>query len=323
MTRTVTLQTFLETVVLDRVSESYTRRLDIGLPKTVPNGGYVASVMLSAAKAHFNGPLEYLHQPDVIIIHLEYVRRTSPGPAIIKIRSVKLGSAISIIHLSLSQGSRNEVEGYTAHTNLSAQNGLTLPVASSLSPHPLPANLKDLAETGEDQNWALDPRPPFIEFRHAAQHLAFYHPRHGQIGPHNNFPKPILGVVDQWIQFCPGGVSESFTTESLGFVVDMFPLIVEQFFNHDGQSPRRQTRWYPTMIMNLDIKKAFPLEGFRWLFVRARATQILKGKMDLQVTVLDETGDLVALASHVNLIVDAERNLAKRTHQRNISGGKI
>ena len=39
---------------------------------------------------------------------------------------------------------------------------------------------------------------------------------------------------------------------------------------------------------------------------------IKNGRMDLEVVVLDEEGDIVALSQHVALIVGAERNLADR-----------
>ena len=64
--------------------------------------------------------------------------------------------------------------------------------------------------------------------------------------------------------------------------------------------------------MNLDIKKSLPTEGVEWLFLRTMARKIHNGRLDLQVTILDEEGDLVALASHINMVLPASRNLAKR-----------
>ena len=59
--------------------------------------------------------------------------------------------------------------------------------------------------------------------------------------------------------------------------------------------------------MGLEIKKLLPAEGVRWLFVRARAEQIRKGRMDVEVVILDEGMDLVALSQHV-CFVDIARN---------------
>lgn len=74
-----------------------------------------------------------------------------------------------------------------------------------------------------------------------------------------------------------------------------------------------QGLWYPTLMLNLEIKKALPPTGAEWLFVRMRARQIRNGRMDLQVTILDEAGELVALSSHVAMVLSAARNTGGRT----------
>lgn len=66
------------------------------------------------------------------------------------------------------------------------------------------------------------------------------------------------------------------------------------------------------------MKKALPMEGVKWLFIRVRAKQIKNGRYDLEVILMDEHNDLVALSHHVCLAVPAARNLAKR----NRSGGQ-
>lgn len=66
--------------------------------------------------------------------------------------------------------------------------------------------------------------------------------------------------------------------------------------------------WFPTLVLNIEFKKLLPPEGVEWLFVRVRPKQIRNGRMDLEVVVLDEEGDIVALSWHVALIVGGERN---------------
>ena len=53
-----------------------------------------------------------------------------------------------------------------------------------------------------------------------------------------------------------------------------------------------------------------------WLFSRVRAKKIENGRMDLEVEVRDEGGEVVVLSQHVALIVGAERNMSGR-------GGKL
>ncbi len=70
--------------------------------------------------------------------------------------------------------------------------------------------------------------------------------------------------------------------------------------------------WYPTILLNLEIKKALPPEGAEWLFVRVRSKVIKNGRMDLDIMVMDESGDVVALSQHVALVLSAERNMNRR-----------
>ena len=72
------------------------------------------------------------------------------------------------------------------------------------------------------------------------------------------------------------------------------------------------------MLLNIDFKKELPEEGVEWLFVRVQAKQIKNGRMDLDVVIIDEEGDIVALSQHVALVLSAERNIAARK-----SGSKI
>ena len=129
-------------------------------------------------------------------------------------------------------------------------------------------------------------------------------------------------ILDQWVRFAPGGKAGKWTNDGLGFVVDMFPQIVESYvnaergetdlqespLNHKGEP--RPKFWYPTLALNLDVKKLLPPEGADWLFVRVQAYVIKNGRLDLNIVVQDAEGDVVAQSSHCSLVMDAGRNTA-------------
>ena len=152
---------------------------------------------------------------------------------------------------------------------------------------------------------------PYASFRKASLNVHFYLPRKGQ---------SEKSFADEWLRF-PNG--ERFTMESLGYVADTWPQIVEAYRGGDGYFPgmekpagnRLPIFWYPTLLLNLEIKKVLPPEGVEWLFVRVSAKQIKNGRLDLEVVILDEGGDIVALSQHVTLVVGNERNRAERRHQ--------
>jgi acyl-CoA thioesterase FadM len=88
------------------------------------------------------------------------------------------------------------------------------------------------------------------------------------------------------------------------------PYDIDSAEANKNHSPAKY--WYPTLLLNLDIKKPLPEEGVEWLFVRVESKVIKNGRMDLEVVIMDENGEVVALSQHVAFAVSAERNLAER-----------
>jgi hypothetical protein len=239
---------------------------------------------------------------------LDFLRRTSSGPAVFTVKDVKLGRQTSVIHVSLSQGSREEVVGFITNSNMHSETGLTLDTKYKLEPPSPAVNLVALKEN-RDELWGRQGDMPFASFRKAGQKVYFHFPKTGQ---------PTKAIADEWLCFRNG---EKFTNASLGFFCDMFPMPVEAFFTdkniYDVTTPKEfKTRaakfWYPTLLLNLDIKKPLPEEGVEWLFGRVLAKQIKNGRTDLEVIICDEMGEVVALSHHVTLILPAERNTASR-----------
>ena len=299
---------------------------------SVPHGGIVTSIVLAAVKLHFETTLSSYNQPHTINLHLEFLRRTSVGPATMTVQNVKLGRRTSTVHVILTQSPSQSdngsttpttcVVGYLTQSNLFAETGVSLSTRWTLYPPPPPLSSAAKLRQGDDPNWALQKKKPFPKFRKAAQHVDTFLPRGKQAGE---------AGVDQWLCFSKPG--ERFTQESLGYVADTFPQIVEHCFTaaevranlsnnaEDTESSSQETLaqqtkqvatfWYPTLLLNLDIKKTLRSEGAEFLFVRVRSKKINRGRMDIELVILDEDGDLVASSTHVVLILDTERNLKR------------
>lgn len=260
----------------------------------VPNGGYVTGCILEAVKTHFSTALSKQNQPHTIALHVEFLRRTRAGPATFKIEDVKLGRQTSVVHVSMEQDSRQEVVAYATNSNIEAETGLTFDTQYKLSPPVPPVDLAKL-EQDTDPNWVRQPEMPFAKFRKATAKVNFHFPRAGQAA---------LNTADEWLCWSDGS---NFTNTSVGFVADMFPQIVESY-KHQDQGPF----WYPTLLLNLDIKKSLPPEGVKWLQIRVQMKRIQNGRMDLEVFVYDGQGELIALSHHVGFVMDAARNTAAR-----------
>ncbi|OTA22056.1 hypothetical protein BTJ68_14965 [Hortaea werneckii EXF-2000] len=246
---------------------------------TVPHGGYVTATFQQVVRKHFETTLRKQQQPHTITLHLDFLRRTQLGPATFKVVDKKLGRQTSILHVTLTQEDREEVVGYITNSNIEKEDGASFPTGWNITPH--------------------------------------RHPK----GQHE------FSIVDMWT--CLKEPSSRFTNESLGFVADMFPQIIEnhtlgfdcysvEFERQNSKEEQKKlmkgkaTMWYPTLLLNLDVKKALPAEGVKFLFVRVQSKMIKNGRYDLEIIIKDAGGDLVALSHHVVLAVSAERNTAAR-----------
>lgn len=298
---------------------------------TVPNGGYTTTAFMLVASKHMQTTHSKRKQHNVVNLHLEFMRRTAVGKAYFTVRDVKMGSRISNLHLTLSQKDDNsgkmvdEVEGYLTMSDMSAEDGLSLVTEYHIHPEPLRVNLSELLQN-RDQNYIRRGRDPFADFRRAGKNMIMHLIRPERRPKH--FPK---AMIDQWVLFRPLGREGKHTNDALGFIVDVFPQIIESYVNPDleeatlgqdlskdeaselikNQKQPHAKFWYPTLSLNLDVKKLLPKEGVEWLFVRVQAKKISKGRFDLQVEVYDESNDLVALSTHSSLVVDSSRNTTR------------
>ncbi|OTA98023.1 hypothetical protein M426DRAFT_326309 [Hypoxylon sp. CI-4A] len=268
---------------------------------SVPHGGVVTSVFLRVAAVHFQSTLAAQNQPHTITLHVEFLRRTQEGPATLTVRDVKLGRQASTIHITLSQDGREEVVGYLTHSNLETEAGLSLKTRWSLHPPP-PSTPVDFGAliAGEDPHWVELTDKPFPKFRKVTHRARTFLPREGQRVP---------GIVDEWLRLDSG---EPFTNESVGFASDFFSSVVADLWRKENVNIPIPAFWFPTLLLNIDFKKSLPPQGVDWLFVRVQTKSVKNGRMDLDVVILDEVGEIVALSHHVALIVGAERNLAAR-----------
>jgi acyl-coenzyme A thioesterase PaaI-like protein len=288
---------------------------------TVPHGGVVTSVLQSVAKQHFLTTLRAQNQPDCITLHADFVQRTSAGLAIVTVKDVKLGRQTSTVQVTLTQDGRNEVIAVLTHANLALESGISLPTSWSLDPAPPPADLEKLAAHGTDGTWTVfTPGGPNPNFRKAALQVDIYNYKGSRVQ---------RGMMDQWIKFKSG---EPFTNTCLGLLSDMFPQMVESYKGDQealegaGVSERQlSTHWYPTLALNVDVKRSLPKEGAKWMFVRIQSKMIHNGRKDLEVIIMDEHGEIIALSHHVAMILSASRNLAKRGEGRKdgVDGSKL
>lgn len=286
--------------------------------------------MLAAARVH----LASRDQLDTLTAHFEYPGRTAPGPAVVVVEDVKLGRQVSTLHLTLWQGgllsaspwiapavSRRTVLAYTTHTNQRTFGGISLPTGYEASPlaelAPLP-NFGALSTRNADDTWEESTVPASGHFN-SIRNWRFYVPRGDPLTP---------GFIDLWMRRSNG---ERITQGALPYVVDSFPYNLHMLLaapelrkllstprekdpraeEMHQRSEQRANLWFPTVVMNLEVKAALPEEGVEWLALRVTSKQIKDGKFDIDVMVRDVDGEILALSQHVAMILSMERNTAK------------
>ncbi|EME80165.1 uncharacterized protein MYCFIDRAFT_31682 [Pseudocercospora fijiensis CIRAD86] len=274
----------------------------------VPHGGYVTATVQRAVKKHFDTTLAKQDQPHTLALHLDFLRRTQTGPVKISIQDVKLGRQTSVVHITLSQDGREEVVGYITNSNLSKEVGVSFDTHWTAHPEriPLTSPLSAL-EKGQDPKWSELHEWPNSAFRKATRQLRAWFPRDGQ---------PRQNIYDMWT--CLRDPSETWTNEKLGFLVDMFPQVCETFYRKFTRN--RVPFWYPTLLLNLEVKKVLPEGGAKFLFTRLQTKVIRNGRYDLEIIVMDEKGEMVALSHHVCFALSAERNSAGRNGGKKVVG---
>ncbi|KAI2618394.1 thioesterase family protein [Hypoxylon sp. NC1633] len=291
----------------------------------VPNGGYAGSCMLAATRAH----VASRNQPDTLTAHFEFPGRTAAGPAIITIDDVKLSRQLSTVHITLWGGglvihapwttpsvSRRVVLAYATNINFGTFSGISMPTgfestpAAALPPLPDFATLKAKDKDGAGEEVKM-PRAA-AQVQRSLQNWKFYESREGALTP---------GVLDMWIRTAGG---ERIGQGALAYVVDSFPFNLHTFIaaqeepadarkgEQREKSQERATMWFPTVVMNLEVKTVLPEEGVEWLAVRITSKQVKDGKFDLEVVVRDTEGEMVALSHHVAMTVSLERNTGEK-----------
>lgn len=248
---------------------------------------------------------------------------------------MKIGLRTSTIHIKLLQPSEKhgkpevKVAGYITVSPPSAEVGISAPTGYTLLPAAPPGSKADgkvdfsaLARTGRDGAWCKL-NPPFREFRRAAAQLELYGP--GKSDTQEKRTRSM--VVNQWSRFIPGGdMNGRWTDAAVVYLTDMFPMALDGFDNVSATAAAKEEGkeasdfkakfWYPTVTLNIDMKKHLPKEGVEWLYSRIVTKVVRDGRTDLEVTILDQDGEVIALSTQVGLVVSAARNVGTRKFEK-------
>ena len=251
------------------------------------------------------------------------------------VEEVKVGRQTSILHIRLYQGAENllsHAPWVCVDHNFAARsrqkddqenygNGEKKAAKVVVAAGP---DFRALARR-EDGNWTWMRIPEWHHYNRIKhlENCECYVPRAGKKEEENN-----KNDLDIWLRF-PGG-REKFTDEMLGYVVDAWPTIVEEWrpgppspAASGEPEPRKKQKpfswdrvfWYSTVVMNLEVKKRLNPDGEEWLFIRVTTRMVRNGRLDLEVLVFDSRGEMVAISEHACFVMGLERNVGGETRE--------
>lgn len=280
-----------------------------------------------------------------ISIQLTFLRRTAAGPALLTVQDAKLGARTSTIHVTLSQEETSskskssggdkkkkhhsvKVAGYITVSDPVSEVGLSAPSDWTVCPPPPSWRPPEFTTTSPTTAAADGNNTPWVrihqrypKLRRAVNHTEVF-------GPAGNTARQRRGIIDQWARFRPlgpKGGEGKWTDEAVAYLIDLFPLALQGFEDaaaaaaeassggNTGNDTTTGPFWFPTVTLNIDFKKRLPrTTGVEWLYSRVTTKSIHNGRTDIDVVVLDERGEVVALATQVGLVLSASRNLRGR-----------
>lgn len=278
-----------------------------------------------AAATHLttNPELAAQNQPDILNLHIEFLRACERRESTITVTTLKTGAAISTLQLQLSQNGQIRAIALATSTNFDKSLGPTVPTAWSLLPPPKPAPDFDRVLAHQpDENWV--PVRLVGEIIPLTSRISVLDPRGGF---------PVDGICDAWNGFIEG---ERMNATYLALMTDIIPSMSDTLLRNDGlydahkfyqkaeqwaeKNPgvpaiinnsiaeaMKSTTFNSTVTLDMDFKRRLPKEGLRFIFTRTATKMLQDGRMDIDVTICDEDMALLCSSRQLILVLEAQR----------------
>ena len=238
------------------------------------NGGYALAVIGNAIRAE----LTVDGQPDPVSVSAYYLSPTKPGPAVVRVRRIRVGGKRSTVAASLFQESEGqEVERITALAVYGDIDRMPAEVERQIPPPELPP-LEDCVEA----RWAPE------DVRRVAPLLERFGTRIDPAYVGWAVGKPSgSGIIQGWFKLADDRPLDPI---ALLLVVDALPPVT-----FDLGLPG----WAPTLELTAHVR-ARPAAG--WAIVRHATRNISGGQFEEDCEVWDSEGNLVAMSRQLALL---------------------
>ncbi|OJI91504.1 hypothetical protein ASPTUDRAFT_38528 [Aspergillus tubingensis CBS 134.48] len=313
-------------------------------------GGYVASVMTEYALYYASQHPKLQTQIDLRNSYVQFYRPTfDSAPLIMTLREVNIGKGQSTLRVESFQNEKITASADIGITNLSIA-GITFQTDWRLFTPPSPVDLTKL-DIDSDPNWISYHCAFYPEgFRRGQSYVKNFIPRvlPTDFPFIEQWVEPGWDYLPLGSRPSGSGSKARWTNDMIQFVGDMALPIQENYVPHGEGKPlpmgsiaallefaKRQEKarnegrsdwrvlnddgarnfWGKTLNVSLtlstEIKQRLPAEGVRWLYLRTECKRILNGQMDMEVLILDERMDLIAISQQIAALVPANSKIQK------------
>ncbi|KAF4979163.1 hypothetical protein FZEAL_4591 [Fusarium zealandicum] len=298
------------------------------------HGGCVAALFHLTAVTHFTTTLKQYDQPDVLTLHIEFLRYCVSKAFEITVVELKRGGTHCTIQIQLAQKGQIKAIALATSTNFNESLGPSSNTNWTLNPppaKPIPDFTKVMSNK-PDENWI--PGRVNGEVIPLSRHMLVLNPRGGYLVP---------GVWDAWNRF----TNEPMDATCLALMCDIVPSMSDTLLRNGGiydahGSFAIMDEWANkrpgevceltnslaeaataeifdnTLTMDIEFKKKLPDSGIQWLFTRALTRKLDKGRMDLELTICDQEMDLICLSRQSVLVLDARRRFKTAKNKPNL-----
>ncbi|KAI1820213.1 thioesterase family protein [Xylaria intraflava] len=288
-------------------------------------GGSLTAMIHAAAVAHLrtDPKLAACDQPDVLGLHVNFLRPCNRCESSITVTPLKLGPTTCTIQLRLSQNDQLKVIALATSTNFDRPLGPNAATAWRLLPPPKPApDFQRVLARLPDENWL--PGRYSGDIIATTKNLIVLNPRGGFT---------VDGICDGWYGLIDD--AEDMDATYVSMMTDIIPSLSDTLLRNDGLYDAhaffaKLERWaadHPgvpaeitnslaeamqasvynqTAVLDIEFKRRIP-QGTRFLFTRVATKMLRDGRMDLDITMCNETMELLCSARQLILVLDAER----------------
>ncbi|KAL4821563.1 thioesterase-like superfamily-domain-containing protein [Aspergillus spinulosporus] len=263
-------------------------------------GGYLTALMLSAARRFINNAEAVAKYPDPIHVFIQFLHKVPPGQISVSCKILRATARQCVVKVDLTL-SRESEPGHgeaqrspacisiATFADIDKEKGLTQGSTQSkpLGAHQLPSRETDCVTIDD----------PVVDATPVTRKLHWVAPRSTdglwghRLGGHQR---------EVWLSFRDGSPISDLL--HLALLADM-PLQppathIAGFYSRHALS---------TLCLSVEFKKR-PDPSTKWVLVRSNSHRVVDGRYDVNVQILDEGGEILALSNHVVYISDLRKS---------------